>query len=108
MHNHVDALHAVVDVHEAAGAGAVAPDFDLVIAAELGFDHFAADSGRGLLAASIPGTVGAVDVMEPRDASLQAEVLAEMSAHAFAEEFFPTVAIFRHSWIGVFFFEARI
>ena len=39
--------------------------------------------------------------METRRTGLQAEVFAEVAAHAFAEELFPTVTIFRHRRIGV-------
>ena len=100
-----DALHAVVDVHEAAGLLAVAPDLDLVLAGELGLDHLAADRGGSLLAAAVPGAAAAVDVVEARHARIQAEVLAEVPAHALGEQLFPAVAVFGQRGIGVLFFQ---
>ena len=67
-HDLADALDAVVDVHEAAGLLAVAPDLDLVLAGLLGVNHLAADRGRRLFAAAVPGAVRAVDIVEAGDA----------------------------------------
>ena len=99
------ALDAVVDVHEAAGLLAVAPDLDLVLAGQLGGDDLAADRGRRLLAAAVPGAVRAVDVVVARDAGGEAEVLAEVAAHALAEQLLPAVAVLRHGGVGVLFLE---
>src|SRR5262249_56285271 len=57
------AVQAVVDVGEAAGLLAVAPDLDRVVAGEGGGGHLAADGGRRLLASTVPRAVGAVDVV---------------------------------------------
>ena len=38
---------------------------------QLGLDDLAADGGGGLLAAAVPGAVGAVDVVEAGDAGLE-------------------------------------
>ena len=97
MHDRLDALEAVVDVHEAAGLLAVAPDLDLVLAGSLGLDDLAADGGRRLLAAAVPGAVRAVDVVEAGHARLEAEVLAEVAAHALGEELLPAVAVLGHA-----------
>ena len=100
-------FEAVVDVHEAAGLLAVAPDLDLVSPVSLASIDLAADRGRRLLAAAVPGAVRAVDVVEAGHARLEAEVLAEVAAHALAEELLPAVAVFRHRGIGVGFLERR-
>ena len=98
-------LDAVVDVHEAAGLMAVTPNLDLVIARHFGFEHFAADGRGGLLPAAVPCAMRAVDVVKPRHPALQAEVFLEVAAHAFAEKFLPSVAVFRQGRIGIFFFQ---
>src|SRR5688572_29861233 len=76
----VDAMKAIVDIHEAAGLLAVAPDLNFVIAGELGLDHLAADGGRRLLAATLPRAVRTVDVMETGHPRHQTKILAEMAA----------------------------
>ena len=96
-----DAFDAVVDVHERTRLRAVAPDLDRVVARCLGSDHLAADGGGSLLAAAPPRAVRPVDVVKPRNSRLDAEVLAEMTAHPLAEQLFPAVAIFRQPGIGV-------
>ena len=48
VHDLVDAVEAVVDIHEAAGLVAVAPDDDPVAAFGLGFNDLAAHGGGGL------------------------------------------------------------
>ena len=101
----LDAAGAVVDVHEAAGLLAVAPDLDLVVAGVLGLDDLAADGGGGLFAAAGPGAEGAVDVVEAGDAALEAVVLFEVAAHALGEELLPAVAVFGQGGIGVGFLE---
>ena len=99
---------AVIDIHEAAGLLAVAPDVDFVFAAKFGLDDFSADGGGGFFAASVPCAVGAVDVVVAGVAGVEAEVFAEVAAHALAEEFFPAVAVFWHGGVGVGFFEAGV
>ena len=99
------AVDAVVDVHERAGLLAVAPDLDLVLARQLGVDHLAADRGRRLLAAAVTGAVRAVDIVVARDPGRDAVVLAEVAAHALAEQLLPAVAVLRHRRIGVLFLE---
>ena len=87
VHQTNAAFDTVVDVHEAARLLAVAPDLDLVLAAALAWMHLAADGGRRLLAAAVPRAVGAVDVVEAGDPRLEAEVLAEVAAHALGNSF---------------------
>lgn len=96
---------AVVDVHQAAGLFAVAPDFDFVVAGERGLGDLAAQCGGGFFASAVVGAVDAVDVVVSGDAGLQAEVFAEVAAHALAEQFFPAVAVFGHGGVGVGFGE---
>ena len=78
-------LEAIGDVHEGPGLMSVAPDFDIVFTGEFGFDDFSADRGGGFFAATVVGAVGSVNVVEAGDAGDEAEIFAEMSAHAFAE-----------------------
>src|SRR5437667_345997 len=60
---------------------------------------------RRLLAPTIPGAPGAVDVVVARDPRFHAEILAEMPAHPLAEQFLPAVAVLRHRRVGVGFFQ---
>ena len=83
----------------------VTPDLDFMLAGDLGFEHLAADSRRSFLTSPRPGTERSVDVVEARHSSFKAVVLEEMTAHAFAEELLPTVAVFRVGRVGVFFLE---
>ena len=108
VHDGLGAVDAVVDVLEAAGLVAVAPDFDVVGAVEFGLDDFAADGGGGFFASAVEGAVGSVDIVVAGDAGLDAEVFAEVAAHAFGEEFFPAVAVFGVGGVGVFFLEAGV
>ena len=108
FHDGLGAVEAVVDVLEAAGLKAVAPDLDLFGAAELGGDDFAADGGRGLLASAIEGAVRPVDVVVAGDAGLEAEVFHEVAAHALGEQFFPAIAVLGVSGVGVFLFQTGV
>ena len=100
-------VHAVVDVHEAPRLLAVAPDLDGVRAAQLGLGDLAADRGGRLLAAAVVGAVGPVDVVIAGHASRQLEVLAEVAAHALAEELLPAVPVLGHRRICVRLGERR-
>ncbi len=97
----IDAFDTVVDVHEATGLFAVAPDFDFFLAGFTRINDLAANRGRRFFASAIPGAVRTIDVMEPRHARYQAVVLAEVAAHPFGEQLLPTVTIFWHCRIGV-------
>ena len=74
--------------------------------ANLRFDHFAANCGRSFFAAAEPGSPRAVDIVESRDARVEAEVFAEVAAHALGEQLFPAITVFSQRGIGVFFFQA--
>ena len=78
------------------------------LAAELGFDHFAADGGGRFFAAAVPGAVRTVDVVEARHARVQAEILAEVAAHALAEQLLPAVAVFGQRRVSVLFLQPGI
>src|SRR5205814_9187440 len=78
----VDALDAVRDERERAGLLAVAPDLDLVAVGRN--RHLARDGRRRLLAAAVVRALGAVDVVEPRDARLQAVIVAVVAAEELA------------------------
>ena len=97
----------VVDEHEAARLFAVAPDFDFVMAGEFRGDHLSANRRGGLLAPAIEGAVGTVNVVVARDSRFETEVFAEMPAHPFAKELFPTIAVFRIGRVGILFLQAR-
>ena len=105
VHDQLDALDAVVDEHEAASLVAGAPDLNLVFAADFGFDHFAANGRGSFLAAAVPGSPRSIHIVKSCDAGVEAEILAEMAAHPFAEKLFPAVAVFGQRRVGVFFLQ---
>src|SRR5580658_8784990 len=98
-----DAFGAIVDVHEAAGLVAVAPNLNFVVAGMARLKNLAADGSGSFLAAAGPGAQRPVNIMETGDAGLHAEILVEVAAHALAEELLPAVSIFGKRGIGVFF-----
>jgi hypothetical protein len=102
---HLDALDAIVHVHERAGLLAVAPDLDSSAARELGLDHLAAHRGRRLLPPTVVGPEGSVDVVEARHAGLDPEVLEIVAAHPLAEQLLPAVAVLGHGRVGIGFDE---
>ena len=101
-HQAVDALDAVVDVAERAGLLAVSPDLDLGVAGQLGDGDLAAQGGRGLLAAAVPGAERAEDVVEADGAGVEPVVLAVVLAEALDDELFPAVGVLGLGGIGVF------
>ena len=105
MHDAVNALHAVINIHETAGLMAVAPDGDLLVAGVNGFDHLPAQGRRGFFAAAVPGAVRAVDIVEPRDGRLHAAFMPVFLAEHFGHELFPAVTALRHGRIRIGFLE---
>lgn len=103
VRDHVDAFEAIGDVHEGAGLIAVAPNFNFVFSGEFRRNDFAADGGRCLFSTTVPSAEGSVNIVESSDAGRNVKIFAEMTAHTFAEEFFPAIAIFGHRRIRVFF-----
>ena len=108
-HEAVDALDAVIDVHERAGLLAVAPDLDLRIAAgvalaaaeELGVGRLPAHRGGGLLAAALPRALLAVDVVEADGARLDPVLLAVVIGELLGDQLLPAVGVLRLRGVGV-------
>ena len=105
FHNRQGALGAVIDVHEAAGLMAVAPDFNLVFAGKLRFKHLAANGCGRLFASAGPGSKWSVDVVVPRNSALHPKVFFKVAAHPLAEKLLPSIAVFGQRWVGVCFLE---
>src|SRR5580704_11138890 len=78
-----------------------------MFAVDFGFDYFAANRGGSLFSAAVPRAPGTIHVVKARDAGVEAEILAEMAAHAFGEKLLPAVAILCLRGVGVFFLEGR-
>lgn len=55
--------------------------------------HLAAESSRCLLTATLPGSVGAVDVVETRHSHLDAEVLAVVHSQLLTRKLLQSVCI---------------
>src|SRR5215211_2261611 len=72
-HDAVDALHAVVHVHERTSLLPISPNLYLVSVS--GQSHLTADRRRSLLFTPLVGTQRAIDVVETDHAGLEAVVL---------------------------------
>ena len=55
--------------------------------------HLSAEGGGSLLAAALPGAVGAVDVVEARDAALHAKVFVVVHAQLLRGQLLQTICI---------------
>ncbi len=91
IHEAADGFDAFIDIEERAGLAAIAPDFDLAAIGGLG--DLAAEGGGCLFAASVPSAFGSEDIVEARDANLDAVVAAVGKVETLAEEFFPTAVM---------------
>ena len=91
VHDLVNSLHTVVNIHEAAGPMAVAPDSDVLPAGVHRLDDFAAQRGRRLFTAAIPGAVRPIDVVEAGNGCLHAAFVPVFLAEHFGNQFFPAV-----------------
>src|SRR5580698_5803228 len=107
VHDFLNAFEAVVNVHEASGLVAGAPDFDLVLPCQFGFDYFAANRSRSLFAATEPGTPRAIDIVKAGYAGVKSEIFTEVAAHTLGEKFLPAVTVFGQRGVSVLFFQRR-
>src|SRR5579859_8065726 len=103
MQELLGAMHAVIDVHEAARLLAVAPNLNVVLARDHCHGDFARNSGWRLLAPAIPRAERAIYVMIARNARFDPEILAKMPAQALREQLFPTIPILTVGGISVGF-----
>src|SRR5436305_14689993 len=101
MRDGIDPLHAIVDIHKAAGLRAVAPDVDRVISMIHRGDYFAADCRRSFLPPAIPGAPRPVDVMKPGDEGFQTALGPIFLAKDFGDELFPAVTALWHGGVGI-------
>jgi hypothetical protein len=69
VHDHVDALEAIVYIHEAPRGGAVSPDVDFARTSINSLNDLPADCCRRFFASAVPGAVRAVNVVESRERS---------------------------------------
>src|SRR5712692_4912390 len=99
------AFQTIIDVHETAGLLTIAPNLDLMLSRQFGVDHLPADRRRGLFAPARPGPVWSIDIVVAGDAGGDSEILAEMTAHPFAEQFLPAVTVLGHGGISVAFLQ---
>ena len=105
VHDLVNALHAVVNIHEAAGLLAVAPDRDVLLAGVHRLDDLAAERGGRFFAAAVPGAVRAIDVVETGNGRLHAAFVPVFLAEHFGNQLFPAVAALGHRRIRVGFLQ---
>src|SRR5262249_1967936 len=103
VEDQVDAVQAIIDVHEAARLLSVTPYFDFQFTREFGLDYFPANGRRRFLAAAIPGSTGTIDIMEASHACGYAKIFPERTAHPLAKQLLPSISILRCSRIGVLF-----
>src|SRR5215469_5804572 len=103
MHDFVDALDAVVYVHEAARLMAIAPDFNGAAAHIYRFNYFATNGGWRFLAAAIPGAMRPVHVVESGCECRQASLRPIFLTEHLRDQLLPAVATLRHGWISIRF-----
>src|SRR3954467_11576015 len=85
VHDLVDSLNTVIDVHKATGLLAVAPDLNLVLTRLDSANDLTANCRRRLLAATVPCSMWTIHIVEPSDARRKSIVLTEMATHPFRE-----------------------
>src|SRR5579872_22187 len=108
VHDHLRALEAIVDVHEAARLVAVTPDRNFRVAFRLCLNYLAADSSRSFFAATRPRSVWTINVVIPRHPRTKTVIFAEVTAHALGKEFLPSVTVLGIGRIRIFFSQSRI
>ncbi len=101
MHDLVDTVETVRNVHKTARLAAIAPNLDLVISGIHGRDHFAAEGRRGFFTSSIPGAVRAKYVVEAGDKGFQFSLCPIFLAEDLRDQFFPAVASLRKGGISI-------
>src|SRR6516165_1630525 len=106
MQQHLRALEAVVDIHEAACLLAVAPDLDFVPARDYRHGYLARNRGWRFFAPPVPRAIGAIDVVITRDTGLDPEILTEVTAQSLSEQLLPTIPILAISRICFRFFQS--
>src|SRR5262249_19868853 len=98
-----NAFKTIINVHETTSSRAVAPDLDFMSARKFRLNHFTTDGGGRFFPPTVIRPKRTIDIVETRYASLKSEILAKMAAHTLAKEFFPSITIFGHSGVSVFF-----
>jgi len=88
-HDPQDSFDAVVDETERSGLKTISPHLELFF----GDEGFSAEGSRGLLSPSLPGSLWAIDVMEPGDSNLDTEVLLVMHGQFLGDEFLETICV---------------
>src|SRR5829696_4383586 len=104
-HNSVNALYAVVDIHERTGLLPISPNLDFAPIRSQG--RLATDSCRSFLFTSFVGTQGSVDVVETNHSSLEAVVFIVVSAKLFHKELFGAICLFGVSRVRILFLQIR-
>src|SRR6266478_9564990 len=92
VRDHVNALHAIINIHEAARLETIAPNLDSQIVLIDRLNHLAANRGRGLFTSAIPGPVRAVNIVKAGDEGLHAPFRPVFLAEYFTHQFFPAIA----------------
>src|SRR5205823_2113591 len=98
---------AVINEREAAGLMPIPPNVDRMFTRQFGPSYFPAHRCGGLFSTAHPGSLRPIDVVIPCHARDETEILREVAAHAFAEEFLPAIPVFGHGRIGIFFLESN-
>ena len=70
VHDLVDTLDAIIDVHEASRAGAITPNLNFICAIQSCLDDLSANCSRRFFTTPIIGTVRTIYIVESRYASL--------------------------------------
>ena len=100
------AFNAFIHIEERTRLQAIAPDLDRVAGLRLG--DLAAERGRGLFLAAIPGALRAEDVVITGNARFHPAAAGIGQVQAFGEQFLPAIFAVRCGRIGAVFTAVRI
>src|SRR5881409_2913669 len=104
-HETIDTFNAVVDIAIGTCLFTIAPNFNIVTV--VCQSNFATDRSWRFFSATIIGTERSEDVVKSYDPGIKAKVLRVVTTDALHVELFPAVAVFRVSWISIFFSQRR-
>src|SRR5690348_1409644 len=101
MHDPIDALNAIVYIHETSRLVAVTPDFDRTALCVDGLDHLAANGSGSFLASAVPRAVRAIDVVESGGEGPQPALRPILLTKHLRDQFLPAVATLRHGGVSI-------
>jgi hypothetical protein len=93
VHDVLNPLDAVIDVHETPRLLSAPPNLYGMIAGKFRFNDLAAYRGGRLFTASVIGTQWSIHIVKSGDPGYQTEVFGKMPAHPFTEKLLSAIAV---------------